>query len=160
MAGWVFKFKTSIFNKQMTSTYSYTCVNRILNVQSTYYYLYTSVNTSGSHSTLPGVNGKIDSNRMLVSHKESAVLPSELGGSDTGQLGPPISPRVSNRFYPHPTAVIPTTSNSSVTGQACSGDTGGSETAIQGDNNRNCHIINKLCLPDFPGKKKEGKKDE
>ena len=91
---------------------------------------------------------------MLVSHKESAVPPSELVGSDTGQLGPLNNSRVSNIFYSYPTAVISTTSNSSVTGQACSGDTGGSGTAIQGGNSRDYPIINELCLPDFLGREK------
>ena len=80
-----------------------------------YNYLYTSVNTSGSHSTPQGVDGQVDSNRMSVSHKESTVSSAELGGSDTGQLGPTNSTGVSNRSDPHSTSVTYTTSNRSVT---------------------------------------------
>ena len=60
---------------------------------------------------------------IQVSHWESTVPPTELRVSDTGQLGPSNSSGVLNRLYSHPTSVTPTSSNSSVTGLTCSGDT-------------------------------------
>ena len=47
---------------------------------------YASVNTTGSQSTSQGVDGQVDSNRMLFPHSESTVTvpPAELGDSDTG----------------------------------------------------------------------------
>ena len=121
-----------------------------------YNYLYTSVNTSGSHSTPQGVDGQVDSNRMSVSHKESTVSSAELGGSDTGQLGPTNSTGVSNRSYPHSTSVTYTTSNRSVTRKTCSGDTGGSGIAIQGSNSGEYTISNEFYLLDLPGRKRGG----
>ena len=41
--------------------------------------MYTSVNTSGSHSTPQGVDGQVDLNRMSVSHKENTVPSAQLG---------------------------------------------------------------------------------
>ena len=70
-------------------------------------YLYTSVKTSGSHSTPLGADGKFYSNKMPVSHKEITVPQTELEGSDTGQLGPSNSSGLLNRLYSHPTSVTP-----------------------------------------------------
>ena len=93
---------------------------------------------------------------IQVSHKESTVPPTELEGSDTGQLGPSNSSGLLNRLCSHPTSVTPTSPNSSVTGQACTGDTGGSRTVNQGGNSGNYPLISKFCLPDFPGREKRG----
>ena len=71
----------------MTSDYSHMSCKQLFKYTKCNY-LYISVNTSGSHSTPPGADGKVNSNRMPVSHKESTVPPTELEGSDTGQLGP------------------------------------------------------------------------
>ena len=70
-----------------------------------YNYLYSSANTSGSHSIPKGVDRQVDSNRMSVFHKESTIPSAELGGSDTGQLGPTNSTGVSNTSYSHSTSV-------------------------------------------------------
>ena len=134
---------------------SYTACKQIFKCTK-YNYLYTSVNTSGSHSTPQSVDGQVDSNRMSVSYKESTVSSAELGGSDTGQLGPTNSTGVSNRSDPHPTSVTYTTSNRSVTRETCSGDTGGSGIAIQGSNSGEYTISNEFYLPDLPGRKKGG----
>ena len=115
-----------------------------------YNYLYTSVNTSGAHSTPQGVDGQVNTNRMSVSHKESTVPSPELGGSDTGQLGPTNSTGVLNRFCPHSTLITSTTSNSTITRQTYLGDTGGPGTAIQRSNSGNYSISTEFCLPDFP----------
>ena len=76
---------------------------------------------------------------MPVSHKESTVPPTELEGSDTGQLGPSNSSGLLNRLCLHPTSVTPTSPNSSVTGKACTDDTGGSRTVNQGGNKLSPH---------------------
>ena len=57
---------------------SYTAYKQIFKCTK-YNYLYTSVNTPGSHSTPQGVDGQVDSNRMSVSHKEITVPSAELG---------------------------------------------------------------------------------
>ena len=139
----------------MTSDYSHMSCKQLFKYTKCNY-LYTSVNTSGSHSTPPGADGKVYSNRMPVSHKESTVPPTELEVSDTGQLGPSNSSGLLNRLCSHPTPVIPTSPNSSVTGQACTGDTGGSRTVNQGGNSGNYPLTSKFCLPDFPGREKRG----
>ena len=151
LAGWGFKGR----KQEVMTRDSYTAYKQIFKCTK-YNYLFTSVNTSGSHSTPQGVDGQVDSNRMSVSHKESIVSSAELGGSDTGQLGPTYSTGVSNRSYPHSISVTYTTSNRSVTRKTCSGDTGGSGIAIQGSNNGEHTISNEFYLPDLPGQKKGG----
>jgi len=106
--------------------------------------------------TPQGVDGQVNSNRMSVSHKESTVPSPELGGSDTGQLGPTNSTGVLNRFCPHSTLITSTTSNSTITRQTYLGDTGGPGTAIQRSNSGNYSISTEFCLPDFLGQKMGG----
>jgi len=78
--------------------------------------LYVSVNTSVSSSTLWGVSKQLESD----CHSQKEIIPrTELGNSDTGQVGPVNSTRV---FNTQPTLVTPASSNSPTSGQACSGD--------------------------------------
>ena len=93
---------------------------------------------------------------QIECQSESTVPPTELEGSDTGQLGPSNSSGLLNRLCSHPTSVIPTSPNNSVTEQACTGDTGGSRTVNQGGNSGNYPLTSKFCLPDFPGREKGG----
>ena len=119
--------------------------------------LYFSVITSsGSCSTPAGVDEHVRTGRLPVSHKESTTSSTKLVHADTGQLGPANSSRVYDRPYPDTLPIPPPSSNHTIKGQTCLGNTGSPRAAQEGGNNRDLHLLNQLHLPDIPGREKKG----
>ena len=119
--------------------------------------MYSSVNTpSEPCSTPPGVDRQAKSDRMSVSHKESSASSAQLEYTDTGQLGPANSTRVYDRPNRDPPTNLLSPTNSYITRQSCSGDTGSPRADQERGNSRDINLSKQLHLPAIPGREERG----
>ena len=118
--------------------------------------MYSSVNTpSEPCSTFPGVDRQAKSDRMSVSHKKSSSSSAQLEYTNTRQSGPANSTRVYDRPNRDPPTNLLAPTNSYITRQSCSGDTGSSRTDQERGNSQDNSLSKQLHLPAIPGREKK-----